>query len=145
MGHFFPDSFPSFWDKFEEMVQAGAVVSVREVRNELERQAIHDHILEWAKAHNEFFPVPSAEETEFVRDIFGNVAKFREMVRKKNILEGWPVADPFLVASGKINERCVVTEEKERRNSAQLPNVCAHYQVKCTDLEGFMNAERMRY
>ena len=38
-----------------------------------------------------------------------------------------------------------VTEEKERRGSAQLPNVCAHYKVKCMNLEGFMNAEGMQY
>lgn len=144
MAHFFPEQFPSFWIKFDAMVEAGDVFSVREVRKELELQSVHQHLLDWARGHASFFRIPGVDETEFVSQIFA-VPKFLEMVRRKNILEGRPVADPFLVAAARAYEGCVVTEEKERRGSAQLPNVCAHYKVKCVNLEGFMSAEGMQY
>ena len=144
MGHFFPDRFPSFWESFDQLVDAGDVVSVREVRRELELQSVHQHMLDWAKRHRPFFRLPSAAETEFVGEIF-SVPKFLDMVRRRNILEGRPVADPFVVAAAKVHEGCVVTEEKERPNSAQLPNVCAHYGIPCTNLEGFMDSEGMQY
>jgi hypothetical protein len=33
---------------------------------------------------------------------------------------------------------CVVTLEKYKENSAQIPNICDKFGIACVDLEGFM-------
>jgi hypothetical protein len=55
-------------------------------------------------------------------------------------LTGTPVADPFVIACAAVRNGAVVTEEKFKQNAAKIPNVCAHFQVDCIDLEGFMRA-----
>ena len=35
LNHYYPDRFPSFWEKFDDIVKRGDLISVREVRNEL--------------------------------------------------------------------------------------------------------------
>ena len=36
--NYYPDRFPSFWDKFNELTSSGDVCSVREVYRELEQR-----------------------------------------------------------------------------------------------------------
>jgi len=46
------------------------------------------------------------------------------------------------VASGmvvSVREGCVVTEEGHKLNAAKIPNVCKHFGVACTNVEGFMD------
>ena len=38
----------------------------------------------------------------------------------------------------KVKGGTVVTEEKLKPNAAKFPNVCAHFQVPCINLEIFM-------
>lgn len=53
-------------------------------------------------------------------------------------LRGYPVADPFVVACARVRDGCVVTEEASRPNAARIPNVCGHFGVRCTNVEGFL-------
>ncbi len=55
IGHFFPDRFPTFWDQFDELVEDGRVISVREARSELETQAAAEHLFEWVQRNREIF------------------------------------------------------------------------------------------
>jgi hypothetical protein len=144
VGHFFPDRFPTFWQQFDEVVEDARLVSVREARSELETQAAVEHLFEWVKRNRDIFHTPSAEEAEFVAEIFA-VPRFLELIKQKNISRGLPVADPFLVAAARAIDGCVVTEEKEKPNAAKIPNVCKHFDVDCTNAEGFMEREAMRY
>lgn len=43
---YYPETFPTFWERFEELVQDGRLTSVREVRKELEFLATADHLTE---------------------------------------------------------------------------------------------------
>ena len=52
-----------------------------------------------------------------------------------------PVADPFVIALAKVRDGCVVTEETMRPNAAKVPNVCEHFGIEYTNVEGFMNKE----
>ena len=68
------------------------------------------------------------------------------MIRRKERLKERPVADPFVIARAKCLENgCVVTTEKHKPNSAQIPNVCEYFGVDWTDLEGFMEREQWRF
>ena len=138
LNSYFPDIFPAFWQQFDQAVSAGQIVSTREVLRELERED-PDHILKWAKANAGIFSVPNANETRFVAQILAE-PHFQQLIGTKQRLNGNPVADPFVIAAAAICKGAVVTTEKEKPNSAKIPNVCQHFGVPCHDLEGFMRA-----
>ena len=87
---------------------------------------------------------PSAAETQFVRQIF-LVPHFQNLVNEKNRLAGYPCADPFIIALAKTINGCVVTEEKEKPNAPKIPNVCDHFGVPFTNLQGFMEREKWTF
>ncbi len=53
-------------------------------------------------------------------------------------MQGKPVADPFVIAKANAIGGCVVTQEKFRKNAAKIPNICKHFEIRFTNLEGFM-------
>lgn len=140
LNHYFPQRFPSFWINFNTHTSSGKIISVREVYNELVLQGIKPHLTDWVKLNKTIFLTPDANETKFIAQIFA-VPHFRNLVNQKQILQGRPVADPFVVASAKIRNACVVTEEKSVKNAAKIPNVCDYFNIECTNTEGFMEDE----
>jgi len=70
IGNYYPDQFPSFWERFEAAVNSKEVLSVREVYNEIVQQIKDEWYLEWLKNHKEMFLTPGAEEGKFVAEIF---------------------------------------------------------------------------
>lgn len=140
LNHYFPERFPTFWTKFDEATSGGTIVSVREVRRELDRQVVSQHVQDWVKANKSIFHTPNGAETDFVKDIFA-VPHFQYLVKKEQTLRGRPVADPFVIAAAKVRNGVAVTEEAMKKNAAKIPNVCAHFGIECTDAEGFMEQQ----
>lgn len=138
--HYYVARFPTLWDSFDRLVANGELVSVREVLKEVESHYREDRLKEWAKANGHLFRQPTPTELAFVNDIFA-IAHFRQMVEKKKILSGGFVADPFVVARAWARSGTVVTTEHHKEHAAKIPNVCKHFGVDCTDLEGFMERE----
>ena len=140
MGNYYPDRFPSFWEMFNDFVEVGRILSVREVLNELELQSTKAHLDQWVRKNKRMFLSPGPEETEFISAIF-EVGHFRQLVSVENLLKGRPVADPFVVAAAKAHGACTVTEESMREHAAKIPNVCDHFGIEWTNVEGFMERE----
>ena len=137
--HYYPERFPSLWEKFDDVVENEHLTSVKEVFNEVNRK--DDALSIWVKEQkNKLFSNPTVDELHFVADIF-RVKHFQGMIRKKEQLKGSPVADPFVIARAKILDAYVVTEENYAENSAKIPNVCKHFNILCISLEGFMSQE----
>jgi Domain of unknown function (DUF4411) len=137
LGNYYPDRFPTFWKRFAESIAAGHVLSVKEVYNELERYG-DSLIWPWSQANKHVFEPPPADEGAFVAKIFA-VPHFHALIGGRQILQGRPVADPFLIASAGVRGGCVVTEEEHKPNAAKIPNVCQHFKVGCTNVEGFLH------
>ena len=137
IGNYYPDRFPSFWQRFDELVASAEIISVREVHRELDQQVTKDWLREWIKTNKGMFLTPGQPDTQFVREIF-TVSHFQMLVTQKQRLKGMPVADPFVVACAKVRDGCVVTEESAKPGAARIPNVCGHFLVECTDLEGML-------
>lgn len=141
--HFYPGRFPTLWERFDEMIVEARITSTREVRNELE--GFGDDLESWTKGNRQVFVTPTAEELEVVRQIFDN-QHFQMMIRKKERLEGKPVADPFVIARASVvGDACVVTTEAHNPNAAKIPNVCDHFDIDWTGLEGFMEREEWSF
>ena len=136
--NYYRSRFPSLWENFDGMITNNRIISVREVFREIERK--DDDLLEWSKNNKEIFPEPSEIENGYVREIFTN-RHFQTLVGKEERLSGYPVADPFIIAKARSRNGCVVTQEKHKPNAAKIPNVCEHFNIECTNLEGFMEKE----
>ena len=143
-GNYFPARFPTFWQSFDSLVLAGEVVSVREVRNELENQSRWQHLLDWVQANRQIFLVPEPPETSFVAQIFA-VPHFQQLIGRMQLLAGRPVADPFVIASANHRGAIVVTEESNKPNAARIPNVCEHFGIACISIEELMEREGWQY
>ena len=139
LGNYYPDQFPTFWRQFNQAVIDGKITSAREVHRELEAQA-HPPLSNWVKDHKSIFTPPTATEMLFISDIF-SIRHFRTLVNVQSRLEGHPCADPFVIAKAKFIDGCVVTEETMKPNAAKIPNVCEHFKIDCTNLQGFMERE----
>jgi len=141
--HYYPERFPTLWEKFDALVSDGKLVSVREVFNEIGSR--EDSLAIWAKEKKTIlFLESTSEELEFVGKIFQE-RHFQGMIRKQERLKGKPVADPFVIARAKISGGCVVTQENNTENAAKIPNVCDHFGIPCINLEGFMEKENWTF
>jgi hypothetical protein len=122
------------------MIKDGKIISVREVANEINSYGNEDRLIEWARTHKELFLKPDREELLFVTEIF-KIDHFQTLVRKKERLQGKPVADPFIISKAKILNGIVVTQEQWKENSPKLPNACEYFELDCINLENFMENE----
>lgn len=143
-GHYYRDSFPSFWENIEELIAEERLTSVRQVEQELEQYNANRHIEEWVDDHESLFVTPSKEVMEGVREIF-EVPHFQQMISEKRRLGPKPVADPWVVARAWELDGCVVSEETPKQNSAKIPNVCDHFGVDCCTVKDMLKREGWVY
>lgn len=145
LGLYYPKRFPTIWERVNSLADSGNLVSVREVRRELETNCSSDHVLNWVKEYRHIFHIPTNEECEIVVEIFQK-PQYLGFVKRDNILKGRPVADPFIVAAAKIGNFCVVTQESNKpKGAARIPTVCKDFDIECIDLEGLLEREKLEY
>lgn len=140
LGNYYPSRFPTIWGRINDLVDDGTLWSVREVRREIETNCPFPYIAQWVQGHRHIFMIPTETELIIVRDVFRS-EQYRGLVRRQNIIRGLPVADPFIVAAGKFYEALVVTQESLLTGAARIPTLCQELEVRCTDLEGFLEEE----
>jgi hypothetical protein len=138
--NYYPTTFATLWGRIDRLAGDGTIISVREVFNELHNYNDADFIQDWAKQHKAIFARPSNDELLVVQQTLA-IPHFQSLIGNKAILKGTPVADPFVVAAGKVKGATVVTQEGFKPNSAKVPNVCQHFGVPCVNLETFMSQQ----
>jgi rRNA-processing protein FCF1 len=142
--HYFFERFPTFWDKFNKLVEEKVIISVREVRREIESLNRADRLEAWVNKNRDFFEDPTVEELEFITSIY-SVKHFQQNLEQRKLLHGGAFADPFIIAKAKINNCTVVTQEQYKENGTKIPNICKHFDIICTDLEGFLTFENWEF
>ncbi len=143
-GNYYPDTFPSFWNHFNGLVESGRLMSVWAVRKELEAQNTSAHLEHWLHTCHQIFSKPTEQEMACVTRIF-QVRHFQQLIGKKQLLRGGDVADPWLVARGMTSGGIVVTEESPKPNAANIPAVCGHFGVRCASIREALASEGWRY
>ncbi|MEW6723555.1 MAG: PIN domain-containing protein [Bacillota bacterium] len=135
--HYYPSTFQTLWTQLDSMATSGALGSVLEVFNELLNYNDSNFIQDWAKRHKRIFAKPSNDELLVVQQILA-VPHFQTLISTEALLRGKPIADPFVLAAGKVKGAIVVTQERFKPNAAKVPNVCEHFGVPWINLEQFM-------
>lgn len=140
LSNYYQDRFPTLCRHVNDYVAQGKIVSVREVRRELANTSDRGPFDKWVLDNKNLFKIPERQETEFVAEIF-RTKNFQDLVRKKELLAGRPVADPFVIAAARAYGGWVVPEESLKNNAARIPTVCQHFKIPFTNLQGFMERE----
>jgi hypothetical protein len=141
--NYYRKPFKSLWERFDELVLDGSIISTREAFREIEDGA-PDNLLEWATKNHDLFKTPTAAEGAFVGKIY-SVTHFQQNIEQQKLLKGGKNADPFVIAKAAIDDRAVVTMEQLKPNAAKIPNICQHFGVRCLSLEEFMEEEGWQF
>lgn len=132
------DVFRTLWNKIEEMTRTGELIAPQEVFNELQRQ--HDELFAWARGQKIFLDV-DGEQLKYVTDI---MLLFPSLVDRHSTN---PNADPFVIALAMTKGRTVISSENPSRGSQRkrIPDVCAHYRIRCLYLLDFFREKQWSF
>jgi hypothetical protein len=143
-GHYYRPTFDPVWEMLDEYVEQGRIISVAEVREEIEVRNGKKDLLEWVEANGDVFLSPTAADYRAVKRIL-SFPHFQQLVDAKERLTGGPSADPFVIAAAMVRGACVVSQEASKPNGAKIPNVCAHFKIGCIKLEEFLEVEGWKF
>lgn len=130
--------FERVWDMIDKMINDGTLLSVDECYNELKKQFSEDsEELKWLNSRKHMFKNPSNDDSLFIKELF-MLPKMKESVHTKNIVDNRPSADAYLVALAKNTGAVIVTNERYKPHSAQLPTICETYGIDCIAYDDFM-------
>ena len=130
--------FEDVWAKLEAGIEEGKYISVDECFNELFGQFSKDSdAFKWISERKHMFKNPDSAETLIIRELFKD-RKIRESIHTPNILANRPSADIYIAAKAKQLQAMVVTAEKYKPHSAQLPNICEKLGVVYITFDDFM-------
>ena len=141
--NYYRSVFTTLWAGFDKLVEDRRILSTREVLREIRGTNLQS-LVTWANDNEDIFPTPTSDEGRFVGDIF-MVKHFQNNIEGKKLLNGGYVADPFVVARAAIEGAAVVSMETFKQNAADIPNICAHFNIQCLTLEKFMEAEGWKF
>jgi predicted nucleic acid-binding protein len=126
-----PDVFPGLWLKLDELIANQEVLCPDEVRVELARQ--DDDLAKWVKARPHLF-VPLDEA---VQRATSEVLALHPLLMKAT--KNRNGADPFIIATARVRNLTVVTEEKGGTSAKpKIPSVCDALSVPCVNVLSFL-------
>jgi len=136
------DVFVGVWRNFEKLFKSGEIVAPSQVLNELQSQ--RDELYEWARKQKFFIDLDEEQRNalnEILRDFPEDT--FVDVKRTK------PDADPFVVALARVKgpKWKVISSENPGGTSPRkrIPDVCAHYGIKCLRLLDFFREKQWRF
>ena len=119
------DVFEGIWKQVLDEIEKGTIMSCEEVYEELKKQ--NDEFFERFSRYKYMFIDINDEIQEELIIILKEHENILDLKKKKS------GADPFVIATAKVYNCTVVTEEK-RSNSTKIekiPDVCNAYGIKC--------------
>lgn len=134
-----PDIFPDLWEKLDELVLLGTVISPEEVLRELHRQ--DDDVLKWAKGRSAMF---EKLEGSFLKKGIEITNRYKPLLDQKPGKNG---ADPWVIALAIDRRATVVTQEQPtgKMKSPRIPDVCRAEGVPCIDILAFIKTQKWTF
>lgn len=139
------DLVPSFWDFLDQNFDAGSLVSIKPVLDELKEG--NDALTEWAKNRSHFFKDPADATTVQAMSKVANWVK-QQGYRQSAVDEFLGIADYFLVAFAAAHGLTVLTHElpsPESKKRVLIPDVCRAFGVDYADTFTMMRALGARF
>lgn len=129
------ENFPKLWEYIELLILNGRVVIHTAVYDETGRGSKDLHA--WLKKYTKHFIAFDTETQIEVKQILKDYPKL-VAVKKQSF-----AADPFIIATAKINHLIVVTEEAFKTlENPHIPNVCNELKVPYINLIQLIREEK---
>ena len=130
-----PASFPGLWTRIAALVAAGEIVSSDEVKREIE--AKDDLLLAWCKPRTPMFVPLSGDIQAVATQILATLPKLVDSRTGKSM------ADPFVVATAKVTNTILVTQERPtgKAERPKIPEACDLTGVAWVSLLDVIKAE----
>lgn len=125
------DAFPIHWKNFDDLVEQGIVISILEVKEELERKV--EIFSDWVNDHEDIFKPLDNNSVVLMNDINSKYPELYEANNKKK-----SIADIPLVAFAKTHNLVLVTQESynytenTKEKNFSIPTLCELEGAKCT-------------
>lgn len=137
------DICPGFWQALVRQHKANRLYSIDKVREELLR--LEDRVARWTKkeAPDTFFKGTADQNVLDEFRAMVNWVQSEEQFTPEAKAEFSSVADGWLVAFAKVNDRVVVTQEEHRpevRIKIPIPNLCIEFDVEYCNTFDMLNA-----
>jgi len=133
------DVFPGAWSKLSELAETGTLISSEQVLEELKVQ--DDMVLLWAKAHHGIFlPLYENIQVEASKILQAFPDNLLDLKKRRS------GADPFLIATAKVNSCTVVTEENPSGGppKVKIPDVCRAMRIECIAVLEMLRREGLK-
>lgn len=130
-----PDVIPPLWEQLERLADGGAIVCPDEVLREISKK--DDALHKWAKKRQRLFQALDDPTQVAVAEVLAAFPKLVDSRRNRS------VADPFVIATGRVRAATVVTGEKAAGTAdrPRIPNVCSHFSVRCINMLDFIREQ----
>ncbi len=139
-----PDVFPCVWERIEQAIQNGVIISPRSVFDEMTYKA--SKLANWVNDPHKYHAF--LENDNPTQELISKILEiFPDLIDSGRIKQQ---ADPDVIALAFIRRIPVVTGEKPQRkdrpsdpikNPHKIPDVCKHYRVKWMNIVDFMREQ----
>jgi hypothetical protein len=135
-----PDTHPTFWTNLEVLIKNEELRAPEEVLVELEKK--DDAVYAWAYERRELLFVPLYAEVQLALK-----AIMREFPRIIAVHKNRSGADPWVIALAKVENRDVVTNERESNNlnKPHIPDVCREMGIRCITMHELIREQGWRF
>ncbi|MCQ2737812.1 MAG: DUF4411 family protein [archaeon] len=151
--NYFPNVFDIVWNKVEELIDDGVMVSISEVKLELKSESIKNHWLTIESKCNETLFKELINGEEECIPLIESLPIYKEEFKRNKTVSSlekeWGnyatvVADPWLIAYAWKHNAIVVTNEKPTKKH-NIPHVCDELDVGHINLKEFFERNNIKF
>lgn len=147
------DLIPAYWIELKKFFDSGQIVVLDAVKNEVDKGG--DDLALWLSTIDNLVVIPKVTE-----ETIKNYQDILEFIKssgyyKEEAFRAWApssVADPWLIASAKVNDFTLVTQEvpsgglskKTPNKKAKIPDIARFFEVKTISIYDMMRTLGIR-
>ena len=126
--YYHPKTFPSLWNKFDELIESRDIIASEEALEELSRK--DDEVYAWAREREQMFTPLYPDIQQSAANILAN---YPRLVDNRKNRSG---ADPFVIALAQVENCAVVTYETPSSSPDRpyIPDVCSAMRIRCISM-----------